>query len=70
MKKKKTIIKPITGFIIDGRTALDLGRNKSLKKYRKDVLYISWDSKRRQSMIAYDKDSKEFEKKLKKYLNF
>jgi len=70
MRKKKKIIKPITGFIVEGRTALDLGRNKNLKEFRDTIFYIGGDDKRRNSIIAYDRDSKQFEKELKKWLDF
>jgi len=75
MRKKKPVLIPIKGFIIDGQTAQGLGRNKNLKnlrkKNKKEIFYIARDERMRDSIIAYDiYQADKLEKELKKYLKF
>jgi len=69
-KKQKGFIE-IRGFAIDPRLAQDVGRDKRIKKIRKNDLYIGGDKRKHKSIIACDeRDFERLEKRLRKYLKF
>jgi len=60
----------VKGFIIDPHLAQDIGRDKTIRRLRKDI-YIGGDHRRRKSIIACsERDLERVEKRLRKYLDF
>ena len=69
-EKKKTTLIQVKGFIIDPQLAQTIGKDKTIKRIRKDI-NIAGDQRKRESIIASsDKDFDRLKKVLHKYLDF